>query len=183
MVKNMGRKVTEKHDNESMFNISSFEELGNFLKEKGWFPEKLENNNTYKIEYYGDNWKFICLAQLREDLEQFVFYVVPLISIPKNKRQDVAEYITRANYGLRIGNLEMDFSDGEVRYKSSIDFEREYLSPNMIDNAIHPAIHSMERYMYGLISIIHEDVFPREAIASVEYEGSFSGNSPQIGHA
>ena len=32
------------------------------------------------------------------------------------KRQDIAEYLTRANYGMVMGNFEMDYSDGEIRY-------------------------------------------------------------------
>ncbi len=35
----------------------------------------------------------------------------------------VAEFITRANFGIVIGNFEIDFSDGEIRYKTSIDVE------------------------------------------------------------
>ncbi|MCP4392948.1 MAG: YbjN domain-containing protein [Alphaproteobacteria bacterium] len=176
----MAIKATENHIKRKSQGIDSFEELGTFLMEKGWYPERLENNNTYKVIHNVGNYSFICLAQLREDLGQFIFYVVAPLVVPLEKRNEVAEYITRANYGLRIGNLEMDFSDGEIRYKSSVDFECEHLSHNLINNAIHPALCSMERYLYGLFSIINEDVIPLDAIASVEYEGFFS---LPIGHA
>jgi len=35
----------------------------------------------------------------------------------------VNEFLTRANYGLNIGNFEMDFQDGEIRFKTAIDVE------------------------------------------------------------
>ena len=38
--------------------------------------------------------------------------------VREDKRDVVCRYITRANYGLRNGNLEMDLDDGEVRYKT-----------------------------------------------------------------
>lgn len=33
----------------------------------------------------------------------------------------VAEFIARGNFGIVIGNFEIDFSDGEIPYKTSID--------------------------------------------------------------
>ena len=35
-------------------------------------------------------------------------------------RVAAAEFEPRANFGLDIGNLELDMTDGEVRYKSSL---------------------------------------------------------------
>jgi hypothetical protein len=33
----------------------------------------------------------------------------------RRERAPPAEFITRANYGLIIGNFELDFEDGEIR--------------------------------------------------------------------
>jgi hypothetical protein len=80
----------------------------------------------------------------------------------------VAEYITRANYGLRIGNFEMDYSDGEVRYKSSLDFEGEPLTPKLIKNAMYPAVHTMDLYLPGLLGVMYGNKTPAEAIREIE---------------
>ena len=40
------------------------------------------------------------------------------VNVKESARPAVAEYLTRINYGLKVGNFEMDFSDGKVRYKS-----------------------------------------------------------------
>ena len=37
-------------------------------------------------------------------------------------RAATVEYITRANYGLRNGNFEVDMNDGEIRYKCYVNF-------------------------------------------------------------
>ena len=47
------------------------------------------------------------------------YYSAP-ITVPEEKRTAISEFITRANYGLTNGNFEMDFSDGELRYKTTI---------------------------------------------------------------
>jgi hypothetical protein len=71
---------------------------------------------------------------------------------------------------LRIGNFEMDYSDGEVRYKSSLDFEGEPLTTPLIKNAIYPAVQTMDRYLPGLMSVVYGDKSPSEAITEIEGE-------------
>ena len=83
-------------------------------------------------------------------------------------RSAVAEYLTRANYGLRIGNFELDYADGEVRYKSSLDFEGQTLTAELIRNAIYPAVHTMDRYLPGLLRVTFGGATPHEAIEEVE---------------
>ena len=43
------------------------------------------------------------------------------ISADKSSMAQVCEYLTRANYGLTVGNFELDHRDGEIRYKVSIN--------------------------------------------------------------
>jgi hypothetical protein len=118
--------------------------------------------------YNGRNGEFRCFATVRVDLEQFIFYAVAAVKVPESERPAAAEYITRANYGLRIGNFEMDFSDGEIRYKSSLDFEGEELSNNLIRNAIYPAVQLLDQYLPGLLKVVFGGMEPKEAIAEIE---------------
>jgi hypothetical protein len=104
------------------------------------------------------------------DYEQFLFYAIAPVKAPEMARPAVAEFITRANYGLRIGNMEMDFADGEVRYKSSLDFEGETLTAGLIKNTIYPAVQTLDRYVPGLMGVIYGGKSPIEAIADVEGE-------------
>jgi len=89
---------------------------------------------------------------------------------PEGKRHAVAEYTTRANYGLRIGNFEVDYSDGEVRYKGSLDFEGEKLSFSLIRNVIYPSVQTMDRYLTGLLGVMYGSKTAEEAIGEVEGE-------------
>ena len=50
-----------------------------------------------------------------------MLYTIVQCRVPEEKRPTMSEFLTRANYGLRLGDLEMDFRDGEVRYKASLD--------------------------------------------------------------
>jgi hypothetical protein len=148
--------------------LLAFEALGRFLEDDEWAPQRLEDKYIYAAGFRGKNGDVRCYAQIRVDLEQFVFYVVAGAHAPEELRPAVAEFLTRANYGLRIGNFEMDYSDGEIRYKSSLDFEGVELTPPLIRNAIYPAVQTMDRYLYGLMRVIYGGLTPFEAIEAVE---------------
>ena len=148
--------------------LRGFETIGAFLEEDGWHPQKLENRTIYRVYFSGNNGDLRCYAQVRTDLEQFLFYVIAPVKAPAPERAVVAEYLTRANYGLRIGNFEMDYNDGEVRYKSSIDFEGTALNPALIKNTIYPAVHTMDFYLPGLLSVMYGNLEPADAIEEIE---------------
>ncbi len=150
--------------------LQAFATLGKFLTDDEWYPQQLEEKHIYRTGFSGHNGQTTCYAQIRMDLEQFMFYVVAPVKAPEDERLAVAEFITRANYGLRIGNFELDFDDGEVRYKSSLDFEGTALTTKLIRRAIYPAVQTMDRYLPGLMSVIYGNKSPVKAVAEVEHD-------------
>jgi hypothetical protein len=90
------------------------------------------------------------------------------IKAAEEVRPAVAEFLTRANYGLYIGNFELDYADGEIRYKSSIDFEGVPLSVELIRNTLYPALQLMDRYLPGLMKVAYAGMVPAEAINEIE---------------
>lgn len=155
-------------DDEHAAGQRAFVALGQYLEEDGWYPQKLTNKEAYRMPYFGKNGQFQCYAQVRVEAEQFMFYATAPIKVQEELRLTVAEYLTRANYGLYVGNFELDFSDGEVRYKSSIDFEGEPLSNNLIRNTIYPAVRMMDQYLGGLFKVIYSGMSPLDAIKEIE---------------
>lgn len=148
--------------------LNAFQTMMAFLEEDGWYPQRIEDKFVCRMSFNGDHARIVCFAQIRTDLEQFFFYAVAPVKIPETARPAVAEFLTRANYGLRIGNFELDFSDGEVRYKSALDFESETLTPQWIKNAIYPAVNTLDRYMPGLLAVAYGSKSPAEAIQEIE---------------
>lgn len=145
----------------------AFAVLGAFLESDDWHPELMPQRLAYRMVFSGKNFDFVCYAQILVDVEMFLFYVVAPIKISDELKCSVAEFITRANYDLRVGNFEMDFRDGEVRYKSSLNFANVQLTAELIKNAIYPAALTAEAYMPGLMSIVYNGKSPEEAIEIV----------------
>lgn len=153
---------------ESVNGLLGFATLGQFLKEDGWYPQQMEDRTVYRMGFAGHNGDTTCYAQVLVDLEILLFYVQWPMKVPEAARLAAAEYLTRANYGLRLGNFEMDFSDGEVRYKSSLDFEGATLTPELIKHAIYPAVQTMDRYLPGLTAVAYGGKAPADAIDEIE---------------
>jgi len=138
-----------------------------FFREDEWKFLQVEGKPILQMGFSGENGRWMCYAQAHGD-QRFIFYSVMESRVPANKRQAVAEYLTRANYGLILGNFEMDFADGEVRYKTSIDVEGGQLAPQMIRNMVYTNVLMMDRYLPGIMNVVYAGTSPSDAIAQVE---------------
>ena len=87
-----------------------FNAIVEFFEEDEWDFHWMEGLPILNMNFTGKNGRWVCYAQAREDQEQFVFYSVCPINVPENRRSKIAEFITRANYGMIIGNFELDYS-------------------------------------------------------------------------
>jgi hypothetical protein len=145
-----------------------FQEIVNFFTEDDWSYTKIQGEPLLQMVFQGENGKWTCYAKARDDQEQFVFYSVCPVNPPENKRLAVAEFLTRANSGMIIGNFEMDFEDGEIRYKTSIDVEGDSLSSALIKRLVYANVMMMDAYLPGIMSVIYGDVEPKDAIAQIE---------------
>ena len=139
-----------------------------FFRQDDWPFIQLEGRPILQTATQGENGQWTCFAQAREEQAQFVFYSVCPVNAPEVKRLAVAEFLTWANYGMIIGNFEMDFNDGEVRYKTSIDVEGDRLSPALVKQLAYANVLTMDRYLPGIMAVIYGDVPPAEAVAQIE---------------
>jgi hypothetical protein len=92
----------------------------------------IEDETQLVVSFSLDNGNYTCTAFTHESDYHFVFKSYFPIKAPENKRLEAMEFITRANYGAIIGNFEMDISDGEITYKTSLDVEGAELTETLI---------------------------------------------------
>lgn len=145
-----------------------FNALIEFFEADDWKFSWMEGLPILRMGFTGKNARWTCYAQAREEQQQFVFYSVSPINVPEAKRSAIAEFIARANYGMIIGNFELDFRDGEIRYKTSIDVEGTTLNHFLIKPMVYTNIMIMDRYLPGMMRVIYGDVPPDEAVAAIE---------------
>jgi len=105
-----------------------YQEMVKFFQEDEWPFYPVEAQPVLQTAFEGKNGKWACFARAREQQEQMVFYSICPVNVPQHKLMAVAEFLTRANSGMILGNFELGFTDGEIRYKTSIDVEGDRLS-------------------------------------------------------
>jgi hypothetical protein len=66
----------------------------------------------------------------------------------------VCEFLTRVNYGLAAGNFELDFSDGEVRYKTALQLRVHALDAATLRRVVRANGLAMETYLPGIGAVI-----------------------------
>lgn len=145
-----------------------FEAIISFFTDDDWQFIKLQSEPALRMVFQGENDKWACYAKAKEEQQQFVFYSFCPIAAPDDKRPAIAEFLTRANYGMTIGNFELDYTDGEIRYKTSIDVEGERLTSALIRSIVYTNVTMMDAYLPGIQVVIHQGISPIEAIRSIE---------------
>ena len=100
--------------------------INNYLQEENLKYVTLVDESDraiYKLDMELEQGTCDLIVEVREENEAvFIFTNLPL-KIPAPKRDKVSRFLMMVNYRLIIGNFELDYDDGEVRYKSSYAYD------------------------------------------------------------
>lgn len=135
-----------------------------FDEKKGLFRFGLDLHSKLKsIDY---------IVDVKQD-EFLCYAIAPVAGDEKDQRMisSLADFVCRANYGLKNGNFELDVRDGEIRYKSYVDCDGQIPAPCVIKNSIYCTASMFKRYAPGFLGIIFGDMSAKEAIDRCEGSG------------
>lgn len=139
------------------------------LDGRGWPHEQMPGRDVVTFPFQGDDERWVVYAEAREEDGRVIVYSVVPFNIPAERRARVMEFLTRANYGLQIGNFELDLDDGEVRFKTSLDGKGVELGPELVDRAIVMNLHATNQYVAGIATLVgDDDASPAQLIAAIE---------------
>jgi hypothetical protein len=127
-----------------------------------------QDQTIYRLISQGENGEWSCFACPREDMQECVFYSVYPDLVAEEHRIAVSEFLTRANFGMAIGNFEINLDSGEVRLKTSIDVEGDRLSLELFRQLVAANVNTMDRYLPGIQRVIEGSLTPKDAIAQLE---------------
>ncbi len=128
---------------------------------------RLVGTDVLTTDWTGANGIWACYLHARERDAQLLVYSVMTEDVPAERRAAVAEFLTRVNYVMTIGNFEMDYDDGEVRYKTSVDVEGDRLSIAMTRQLFALNVATMDLFLPGIEAVIRGDGSPAEALAAL----------------
>jgi hypothetical protein len=130
------------------------EELKRVFAENGWPFSAVHGAQVLVSDLSGPlgTWRFY--AQVVDEQELILLYSVCPIRVPAERRLEVSQFLTRANYGLAAGNFELDFEDGEIRYKTVLQIHGGGLDATVIKRLVRSNGMAMETYLPGVGAVI-----------------------------
>lgn len=154
----------------------AFAAVVRYFEQDDWKFTLHDDRRTLMLGATGKNGRYQCFVHVRDEHPVVSVFSIAGVRVPEAKLAAMAEFLTRANYGLCLGNFEMDYSDGEVRYKTSLDIRDGELTTDMIEVLVHVNFGTMDRYFPGVMAVLSGSGTPAAAVARIE--GAHSGNGP-----
>jgi len=112
-----------------------------------------------------------CTIRLSHNDSLLQIYVnYPIYAKPERIRPSVAEFVTRANYGLALGHFEMDMSDGEIRFHVSQLLHEGSLADEVIGNLFFSSLTATERYYPALMQLLFGGLTAADAVYMAELD-------------
>ena len=130
-----------------------FDELKRVFVENQWPFAEVRGAPILVSDLSGvwGTWKFY--VQVAAEHDAILFYSICPLRVPEELRLEAAHFLTRANYGLASGNFELDFADGEIRFKTALDVDGE-LKAAAVKRAVRANGIAMETYLPGIGAVI-----------------------------
>jgi hypothetical protein len=152
-----------------------------FLVEEDMSFMNMKGRNALGMIIKGRQSTYNVIIEAVQKHEQIICCAQCLFNIPNDKRSSVAEYFTRINYLLKIGNFEMDIEDGEIQFRIGIDAEGGMISRGMFNNMIGISINTFDQYFPGLVLICFSGKGVGDVMKDIDIDRqlpAFYGNAP-----
>ena len=130
------------------------EELKRAFTENGWPYSEVRGAPVLLADLSGPAGRWSFYAQAVEEKDLVLLYSICPQRVPEARRLEVSRFLTRANYGLADGNFELDFEDGEVRYKTALHVRGDGIDRTIVKRLVRSNGLAMETYLPGIGAVI-----------------------------
>ncbi len=151
---------------------SAIESFTEFFNKQGWSFNQASDKPVIHTGFTGDNGRWNCVAIAGPQDEHLLFLsLLPCKATPA-LRPACAEMLTRINYGLTHGCFEMDFEDGEIRYRTSVPLASEDLSPELVEHLVFSNLCTVDRFFGAIMKVLYANAAPKTALKPAEEKPS-----------
>ena len=138
------------------------------LHDLEWRYQLDEEHELLRFGVNCANGSFEVIIHVVADIDLVKCYTLYPVRVPEERRAAVAEYLTRANYGLLFGNFEMDYADGEVRFRTSMNTDDAAINSVVARHLLQQNVNTADRYFNGLLRVVYGALAPASAIQEAE---------------
>lgn len=145
-----------------------YDTLKEHLHQHEWNFESHDEAKIICTGFSGDNANLNSSIVIDEDDDLIQCLTTYQPKVPELFRGMVAEFICRANYGMKIGKFEMDFRDGELRFHTSSAFLTGVLPDEVIRRVFGTNFVIADKYYPAFMKVLYGGYTPEDAIDEVE---------------
>lgn len=144
------------------------EKIKSFLEKNEWKYQFDEEDNLFVFGLNMENVLGTLKIYLPIKRDNYTVYIILNSKVEEKYYNLAGEFLHRANYGLKNGNFEMDFRDGEVRYKAFVNLKNIDISEEIVEESILVGAAMINRYGKGLLKVMLGEGKPKECIEECE---------------
>ena len=148
------------------------EQATTWLKKHEWNYHLAAHDNGERfiaVVYEGENTTVNTRIDHGGDQVLFLFSYLPF-HCSEEKRGVVAELIARINQTIIFGHFDLDFSDGEVRYRNVIFVENDELTDTTMEGMFYAALDAADTYFPLFMTLLYGNKSPAEIVNAWENE-------------
>lgn len=144
--------------------------LGRVLAEIGWEPAPVEGIAGFAVDFGEPHLPVATALAAISPAEQFVLYLMFGFTASAERRDECARLFTRINWVLTVGDFQLDYDDGAIRFRTSLDFADADLTEPFIRNAVSGAMAAVEAYANAVADVVARGKSATEALVAVEID-------------
>ncbi len=135
----------------------------------GWNAKTLQDYPVITCAVGVPNGTLDIYCHVHAELQRILFYVRPQgLELSATHLPALAEFLTRANYGLPIGNFELDWDDLELNCKSSVQLPESCLDIQLLQSYLLATVETCNHYLPGLRAVAEGKESAGAAIKALE---------------
>lgn len=115
------------------------------------------------------------VSVLEASEEIIVHSVAPFLATPGDYAR-ATEFLARANHGFSQGTFELNFTSGQLRFRTSLYVDQLQLSPRLLKKVVMSNALLMNKYLPALARVVLDGDSPAAAIAQVERPDVIAGS-------
>ena len=134
-----------------------------FLEREEIGFEHTEYAGVFSVGFIGEYGHFEASITIDEDKGTVRVWTLAPLVVPRGKRLQAAELLTRINQCLAIGILELDMDDGAVACRTSIILDESDLHHDIMKHLLHANWYAIDTFFPAINAVVFGNMLPKQA--------------------
>lgn len=141
-----------------------------FIEGQNWTYRLEVDKPVIQMEVTGNSGQWKCAVVIGGNTEHVLFMSIFPGFVHAGRRAACAELLSRINFGLTHGCFELDFDDGEIRYRTCVPVIEGQVPPQALEYLVFTNLLRVDRFFAPIMKVIFADVCPRQALRSAQLQ-------------